>query len=82
MEQVIDSDISEAMQRVDRAAGKILDRNWPKAPSPQWAAYVGGGSCRVCGTRRRIDDQADRDQEEDELLRASLSLLNKIRRSQ
>jgi hypothetical protein len=69
-------DITEAMTRVDRAAGKILDRNWPKAPPPQSAAYVAcGGSCR-----RRID-QAARDQQEDELLRATLSLLNKIRRS-
>ena len=71
------ADVTEAMARVDRAAGKILDRNWPKAPGPQWAAYVAcGGSCR-----RRID-QAARDKEEDELLRASLSLLNKIRRGE
>lgn len=54
-------DITEAMTRVDRAAGKILDRNWPRVPG-------------------KID-QDSRDEEHDELLRASLSLLNKIRRS-
>jgi hypothetical protein len=55
-----DGDISEAMQRVDRAAGKILDRN-----------KMYGGAI-LCDTESK---------EHDELLRASLSLLNKIRRT-
>jgi hypothetical protein len=52
-------DITEAMTRVDRAAGKILDRN------------------------KEYDEILvdAKDKEQDELLRASLSLLNKIRRS-
>ena len=55
------ADITEAMERVDRAAGKILDRYWPKAPA-------------------KIDQDAI-NKEHDELLRASLSLLNKMRRT-
>ena len=75
LRDLITDDISEAMQRVDSAAGKILDR----CVHPTVQSY------NACDKRHEILSRQEQDKvyaaQEDELLRASLSLLNKLRRS-
>ena len=59
LKDLLTDDIADAMERVDRAAGKILDR------TKEYDVIL-------------VDAES---KERDELLRASLSLLNKIRRN-
>ncbi|MEI7780348.1 MAG: hypothetical protein WCJ18_00310 [Planctomycetota bacterium] len=67
-------DIKDAMQRVDRAAGKILER----CVHPTVQNY------NACTKRHEILSREQQQEvyaaQEDELVRASLSLLNKLRR--